>query len=358
MYFVAVVAIYYFPYVGNAMWSHSLSTLLRNVQRWLILCDLLVRARVSFRNARGQPTLGAQIYPYQTIHTHIQHQDPPTMSTPGPSTQSSRSLNNQVVLEEDEYTEALSQIIARDFFPSLVHLDATNDYLDAVKAQDPELIHASVRRLEEITTPMTRRSTYTFQTPSQTPYAAGPSDTPLRTPGTSRRGDEPPSKRARYDTNMSLDNFQARYTSEDNSSFTQILDDENRKRREKWGWAWEAQKRVEEQRGKMIEGRKRLLIEAPAGPGVRERFTIEAPVPRGLITSGEEVIDGVSSAADSSNGLEEVKEGEGKSDKGKEVALRSEATNEEEEVDVMAPKKDTRPAGVDGWNFKVRSVSF
>lgn len=267
------------------------------------------------------------------------------MSSPGPSTAPARSLNRQVVLEEDEYTEALSQIIARDFFPSLVHLDATNDYLDALRAKDPQLIHASVRRLEELSTPMTGRSAYTFQTPSQTPYAAGPSETPMRTP----RGEEPPTKRPRYDTNMSLDNFQARYTSEDNSSFTQILDDENRKRREKWGWAWEAQKRVEDQRGKMIEERKKLLIEAPSGTGVRERFTIEAPNPVGLITSGAEQDDPASDPGRS----DETKDDASYSSKGKEVALRSETSDENEEVDVMAPKKDTRPAGVDGWNFKV-----
>jgi len=151
------------------------------------------------------------------------------MSTPGPST---RSLNYQQVLEEDEYTAALSSIIARDFFPSLVHLDATNEYLDAVSSRDPHLISASVRRLQEVNdTPATYRGR-PWQTPSATPYGAGPSETPLRTP----RG-EPVAKRPRFDTNMSLDDFQARYTSEDNASFTQIMDDENRKRKERWGWA-------------------------------------------------------------------------------------------------------------------------
>ena len=51
------------------------------------------------------------------------------MSTPPPSL----SLNRQRVLDEDEYTAALSHIIARDFFPSLVHLESANEYLDAEK---------------------------------------------------------------------------------------------------------------------------------------------------------------------------------------------------------------------------------
>ena len=41
----------------------------------------------------------------------------------------------------------------------------------------------------------------------------------------------------------------------------------------------------------------------------------------------------------------------GSSSKGKEVVLLERSENEV--VDVMAPKKDKRPAGVDGWKFKV-----
>lgn len=251
---------------------------------------------------------------------------------------SERSLNGQAVLEEDEYTAALSHIIARDFFPSLVHLDAAHQYLDALKTEDSSLINQSVRRLEQLSsTPALPRNA---AMPSQTPYGLG-GETPLRTPRI--LGDEPPSKRARYDLDISLDTFQARYTSEDNSSFTKILDDENRKRRDRWAWAWEAQQRVEGQKAKAIEGRERMLIEGPSVTGVRERFMIDAPKPAGLITEGEKE-EGESSG-------ERNEDSEKEKGKGKELVLQSE---DDQPVDVMAPKKDTRPAGVDGWRFKVR----
>lgn len=266
---------------------------------------------------------------------------------PPPTPAHERSLNRQVVLDEDEYTAALSHIIARDFFPSLVHLDATNNYLDALDSRDPNLINASVRRLEQISTTPLNNPRAPYQTPSQTPYTAGPSDTPLR-----NTHSEGPNKRSRLDASLSLDSFQARYTSEDNSSFTQILDEENRKRKERWAWAWDAQKRVEGQRNNMIEAREKMLIEAPPVTGVREKFMIEVPTSAGLLT------DGRRNEADSEAG-EGVGEGVGAndaedSDKGKEIALLN-AKNQEEtaQSDVMGRLKDTRSAGVDGWKFKV-----
>lgn len=254
-------------------------------------------------------------------------------SEAGPS--STRSLNRQEILEEDEYTAAVSHIIARDFFPSLVHLDATNGYLDALRSNDPDLIHASVRRLQEVGSTPAYSARRHWQTPSETPYGAEPSDTPLRTPSEVA---EPAAKRARYDTSMSLDSFQAKYTSEDNASFTQIMHEESRQRREKWGWAWEAQRRVEGQRGKMLEARERMLIEQPSGPGVRERIVIEAPAAVGLITVGGE-----------SPGL--VIHSETDLQEKALAVVKRDAS--EQVVDVMAPKRDTRSAGVDAWKFKV-----
>ncbi|KAF9068111.1 nuclear protein DGCR14 [Rhodocollybia butyracea] len=253
-----------------------------------------------------------------------------------------RSLNRQLVLDEDEYTAAISQIIARDFFPNLVHLDATNEYLDALNSRDPHLIGASVRKLEQVNNTPLVGSSRRYQTPSQTPYGFGPSDTPL---APSRREGEPAAKKPKYDTSLSLDTFQARYTSEDNSSFTEILDEENRQRKEKWAWAWDAQRRVDEK--KLIAGveRERMMIEPPPGstPGVRERFVIAAPTPKGLITASEE-----------GNQQEQEQKEQEKTEQAL-ALIKGKEKEKEEEQDVMAPKKDKRTAGVDGWHFKARN---
>lgn len=257
-----------------------------------------------------------------------------------------RSLNKQIILDEDEYTAALADIITRDFFPSLVHLDATNDYLDAVHSRDSDSIAASVQRLHQVSnTPVSGPSTSRrapVQTPGPTPYVSFPSDTPFHID--LEENVERVSKRPRYDTSLSLDEFQTRYTSEDNSSFTQILDQENTKRKENYTWAWEAQKRVEAQRERMIEARERMLIEPAGGviPGVREKFRIEAPTPVGLITAAAE-----------------QKEKDEKIGKERELAVVVKATSVEEATKaVMAPRKDQRPAGVDGWKFKVKKTSI
>ncbi|KAF5336826.1 hypothetical protein D9611_003282 [Ephemerocybe angulata] len=277
-------------------------------------------------------------------------------ATPKPPQEPQRSLNRQYVLDEDEYTAALSQIIARDFFPSLVHLDATNDYLDAVNSKDPWLIQASVRRLQDLhDTPVASssrgRQRYDDDTPLRTPWTSGPSDTPLRTPR-GNGSNEYPHKKPKFDTNLSLDAFQARYTSEDNSSFTQILDAENQQRKERYGWAWDAQKRVEAQRDRMVEGREKMLIEPAPQTGVRQKFRIEAPIPRGLLMDGsteEKEEEDTEESAKAKGKKRKVDEPEGDD----EMALM--VIEDNSEMDVMAARKDTRSAGVEGWKFKARN---
>ena len=57
------------------------------------------------------------------------------------------------VLDEDDYTDALSHIIARDFFPGLLEAESKQDYLNALDSRDGEWIAAAGRKLTEIMTP-------------------------------------------------------------------------------------------------------------------------------------------------------------------------------------------------------------
>ncbi|KAG8958932.1 hypothetical protein FRC00_002135 [Tulasnella sp. 408] len=213
----------------------------------------------------------------------------PSSSTSGALTVPSKpqvSLSRQAVLEEDEYTEALSNIIARDFFPSLAQLDATNNYLSALESEDPLLIRKSARRLTELAT----------------------------------------------------------------------------------------KDRAGARRAKEIEARQRMMIEA-------SKINDSAAAARKLITSGHEV------KTITQNGEPEDKNGKGKAkaaetgsdgseDGGMQDAvvaeqgsssvetgdgqliLREKDKNIESEdpVDVMAPLKDKRSAGVPGWRFKTRNA--
>ncbi|CAG8714613.1 14133_t:CDS:2, partial [Acaulospora colombiana] len=227
-----------------------------------------------------------------------------TPSTSRESSTSNVSVNKQIILEEDEYTEGLSRIIARDFFPTLNHLTAANEYLSALESQDPSLINNSIRTLQDLgPTPLVRH---------------GQTQTPLRTPA--RNGSQSgPNKRRRYEEDLSLDEYQARYTSEDNASFTEILDEENKKRRERFKWAFEAQRKVMD--GRLIEDTK------------RERMLLEG--------TGENDARGPKDEAETEEVLQE-----------KEDVILEESS---ETKDVMGPTQDDRTPYVSAWKFKARN---
>ena len=107
----------------------------------------------------------------------------------------------------------------------------------------------------------------------------------------------------------------------------------------------------------MIEGRERMLIEAPSGAGVKEKFRIEAPQPVGLIEAAPAEPQMV--YEDEDEEVEDLLDGTHKAPPAPEqtqTALVRVEKDTEEVVDVMAPKKDTRPAGVEAWKFKVCSI--
>jgi hypothetical protein len=138
------------------------------------------------------------------------------------------------ILDEDTYTEALSRIIARDFFPGLLESETQQEYLDAIESKDQAWISSAGRRLQLVMTPGRQRqkSAKFAELGGQTPSGYF-GDTPVSVKSSATVEEAP-----LVDTNMSLESFQAKYTSEDNESFYKLLDKQNQKRAEKYAWLW------------------------------------------------------------------------------------------------------------------------
>ena len=169
--------------------------------------------------------------------------DTQLMPPPPPPKRIKRPKN---VLDEETYTDAISEIIARDFFPGLLETETQQEYLDALDSQDGTWINSAGRRLQQVMTPGRRkgRRGTSIQTPLRamdTPRGfAG--DTPMSVVSdmtTSTQAAIP-----EVDTNMSLDKFQSLFTSEDNESFYKLLDKQNQKRAEKYAWMWSANNKL------------------------------------------------------------------------------------------------------------------
>ncbi|KAI2643437.1 nuclear protein DGCR14 [Xylaria nigripes] len=147
------------------------------------------------------------------------------------------------VIDEDSYTDALSQIIARDFFPGLLESETQQEYLDALESKDPEWISSASRRLQHVMTPGRkngrRGTSLSLGAGSQTPRNFV-GDTPVSVSAESSASAH--DNKPEIDTNMSLSAFQSKYTSEDNESFYKLLDKQNSKRVQKYAWLWTGNK--------------------------------------------------------------------------------------------------------------------
>ncbi|KAL5114994.1 hypothetical protein ACEQ8H_007103 [Pleosporales sp. CAS-2024a] len=149
------------------------------------------------------------------------------------------------VLDEDTYVSAISHIIRRDFFPGLAEADAQREYLNAVESKDKSWIREAGRKLTQAMTalPSGRRRVSErtrFDRPGgsmdKTPSVWG-ADTPVTVaPSEPEDNEEGLGKLDNVDLNMSLGAFQAKYTSEDQESFSRIIDKQNAKKFEKNAW--------------------------------------------------------------------------------------------------------------------------
>ena len=149
------------------------------------------------------------------------------------------------VLDEDKYTAALSHIIARDFFPGLLETETQEEYLDALDAGDRTWIREAGQKLRQAMTPgrQTGRRGVSMTPRTRLNGADTPVNLKGQTPSATPAGSESltadaSSKEEEIDQNLSLSAFQAKYTSEDNESFNNVLDRQNELKASKYRWLY------------------------------------------------------------------------------------------------------------------------
>ncbi|CAH7669903.1 nuclear protein Es2-domain-containing protein [Phakopsora pachyrhizi] len=322
----------------------------------------------------GDPRRGLRPVTYHSVHGRLQ--SAPTIS-----------LKNQKVLEEDDYMEGLSNIIKRDFFPCLDEFEREKKkWLDERqrRIRSGQITTNDNTKVSTIETDFGHHNLDKFKWSDNTPsgsYSKGWEDggptpipaqaTPGRTPLGFKSGLDTPAsmksndsrllnpiltssmnsktKKKSYDESLSLDEFCSRYTSEDNSSFSEILNNANRIKRMKYSWAFDSSSKHNNKLlestlkrehlisliGKMTEGGKGVgIIEGISGkPGERkmvenvltreERLAIEASsndVPK-LITQSDEILKPL--RASSSDGVKSTNL------KGKSVSVLDDLTDPE-----------------------------
>ena len=193
------------------------------------------------------------------------------------------------VLDEDVYTTALSDIIARDFFPGVAEARAEESELSWATGQGLRQGKGSGSRSRF----GERRRRQADETPAgwggETPVTVATAE---QEEEEEEEADDNDGSEAGTDvktqppdiSGMNLLAFQAKYTSEDNESFNKLLDRQNTTRRKKYAWLWAqnhkksdgshqnrltgpdtAQKRLTEKgegRGKMARAKARVRAEA------------------------------------------------------------------------------------------------
>ncbi|KAJ9169957.1 hypothetical protein P3X46_018097 [Hevea brasiliensis] len=188
-----------------------------------------------------------------------------------------------IVLDEDTYVAAIEKIIERDFFPDISKLRDRLDWLEAVKTGDPiqirdaqlKIIERRGKRVKSSNPDWSTQTRNSTQTPGSIPNFTPFDEFDNKTPSAANRefsaNRESSEHEGAVDDSLSLDDFFRRYTSEDNDSFSKILEKVNRKREERYGHLLEGEK----QDAKLIEDSKRDRITDGYGTSDQPPSTLE-----------------------------------------------------------------------------------
>ncbi|XAR55286.1 hypothetical protein NMG60_11035318 [Bertholletia excelsa] len=212
------------------------------------------------------------------------HLSSPSPSFPEKSVEkvgsSSSSVENPkkqaTVLDEDTYVAAIEKIIERDFFPDIPKLRDRLDWLEAVRSGDPiQIRDAQLKIIErrggKVTNPDATEGK--SRTPGSTFFR---NSTPFeldKTPSVVNNdvSDVGEASDGSVDVSLTLDQFFRRYTSEDDDSFSKIMEKVNRKRKERYGYLTEGEK----EEVKAIEDVKRERITDGYGTSDQPPSTLE-----------------------------------------------------------------------------------
>jgi len=162
--------------------------------------------------------------------------------------QLSRAARRKRVLDEDEFVGALDQIIQRDYYPDLPLLRAQHELLIAIEADDPDRARRAYAMVGAVRPGRSRAAPGAEwdETPLHSPHqglgkrrrpagGAGADGSSLRDGARSGSAGA-----AGASCSQSLDEFLARHTSQDNASFSVILEQDKAAHRLKYWWAQDA----------------------------------------------------------------------------------------------------------------------